>query len=100
MYGIFFIPNSSYISISKKLYVIGIIYQTGNVLKQIFKVVLVEKAVQIVYSCILAPLRDRDFFSLEQLKRAIKELLEICNNKFFQNQSISRKQKFDREEKH
>jgi transposase len=59
---------------------------------------LVENAVNIVYSRIFAPLRNRIFFTIEELNDAIKELLEIHNNLPFQKEPISRKEKFEKEE--
>lgn len=61
---------------------------------------LVENAVQIVYSRIYAPLRNQVFFSLEELNRAISEQLELCNNMPFQGQPLSRRQKYEGQEKH
>jgi transposase len=59
----------------------------------------VEKAVSIVYSRIYAPIRDRVFFSLEELNEAIRESLDVHNATHFQNREESRKDIFDREEK-
>lgn len=61
---------------------------------------LVEGAVKIAYSRIYAPLRDRVFFSLEELNDAISELLEQHNNQTFQNKDHSRRQLFEATEKH
>lgn len=60
---------------------------------------LVENAVNIVYSRIYAPLRDRLFYSIEELNLAIAELLEVHNNKAFQKIPQSRREKFEQEEK-
>ena len=61
---------------------------------------LVEKAVSIVYTRIFAPLRDRVFFSLEELNFAIKELLEKYNKDYlFQKEAISRRDKFEKNER-
>lgn len=60
---------------------------------------LVENAVNIVYSRIYAPLRDRVFHSLEALNEAISELLEAHNNEPFQKTTQSRREKFEQEEK-
>ena len=60
---------------------------------------LVEGAVNIVYSWIFAKLRDREFYSLEELNIAIWEELEKYNNRPMQRLKISRKQLFDETEK-
>jgi len=56
---------------------------------------LAENAVKIAYSRIFAPLRDRDFYSLRELNRAIKQKLEDHNNRCFQRLSMSRRQLFE-----
>ncbi len=45
----------------------------------------VESAVYLVENQVLAPLRDRKFFSLEELNEAMREPLEAINKKPFQN---------------
>jgi transposase len=60
---------------------------------------LVENAVQLVYQRIYAPLRNRTFYSLEELNEAIWELLEEHNNKAFQRLEISRRELFERAER-
>jgi transposase len=55
---------------------------------------LVENAVKNIYTRIYAPLRDRVFFSLEELNLAIKEKLEKHNKTNFQNRDYSRSQLF------
>ncbi len=55
----------------------------------------VEKGVQIVEQQILAPLRDRTFFSLDELNQEINRLLDIVNNQPFQKLSGSRKTWFE-----
>ncbi len=60
---------------------------------------LVEKHVSIVYNRIYAPLRNEVFFSLEELNEAISELLDKHNNTDFQQEKISRKEKFEQTEK-
>ena len=55
----------------------------------------VEVGVQIVERWILARLRDRQFFSLPQLNRAIAELLAELNRKPFQKLPGSRKSMFE-----
>ena len=54
----------------------------------------VESGVQIVEREILAPLRDRTFFSLGALNRAIRELLEKVNKRPFQKLEGSRAELF------
>jgi transposase len=60
---------------------------------------LVENAVKIAYQRIYAPLRNRTFFSLEELNEAIWVLLEQHNNTQFQRLKISRKGLFEKIEK-
>ena len=60
---------------------------------------LVENAVSIVYSRIYAPLRNRLFYSLEQLNKAIADLLEVHNNQDFQGRDHSRREKFEQKER-
>jgi transposase len=55
----------------------------------------VEVGVQVVERWILARLRDRIFFSLAELNRAIAQLLEVLNNRPMQHLGKSRKQLFD-----
>jgi transposase len=55
----------------------------------------VEVGVQIVERWILARLRDRQFFSLPQLNRAIADLLSELNRKPFQKLPGSRKSMFE-----
>jgi transposase len=59
---------------------------------------LVENMVNIVYSRIFAPLRNRSFFHIRELNAAILELLEAHNNQPFQKEPVSRRQKYDLEE--
>jgi len=60
---------------------------------------IVEKTVSIVYSRIFAPLRDRIFYSLAALNKAIAELLAIHNQQCFQQRSESRSELFEQEKK-
>jgi len=60
---------------------------------------LVEKHVSFVYSRIFAPLRNRVFYSIEELNQAIWELLEKLNNEIFQGRDYSRHDRFEAEEK-
>lgn len=56
----------------------------------------VESGVQIVEREILAPLRDRTFFSLGELNRAMRELLEKVNHRPFQKLEGSRTELFEK----
>lgn len=60
----------------------------------------VERAVNIAYSRIFAPLRNQVFYSLKSLNEALSELLAAHNNKHFQKRPVSRRHLFDQEEKH
>lgn len=55
----------------------------------------VESGVQIVEREILARLRDRTFFSLGELNRAIRELLVALNERPFQKLDTSRRELFE-----
>ena len=54
-----------------------------------------EVAVQIVQRWILARLRNRTFFSLEELNGAIRELLDQLNNRVMRHLGMSRRQLFE-----
>jgi transposase len=58
----------------------------------------VERMVQIIYTRIYAPLRDRLFTSLEELNDTIMELLEDHNNLPLQGRKESRNEIFNAEE--
>ena len=60
---------------------------------------LVENAVGIVYTRIFAPLRNWKFYSLEELNRAIKGLLESHNNMAMQKLKKSRREQFEESER-
>jgi len=60
---------------------------------------LAENAVGIVYSWIFAKLRSRTFYSLAELNAAIREELELYNNKPMQRLKKSRRQLFNELEK-
>ena len=60
----------------------------------------VERAVNMAYSRIFAPLRNRIFHRLGDLNEAISDLLTIHNDKHFQRRPISRRMLFEQEEKH
>lgn len=51
---------------------------------------LVEGAVKIVYQRIYAVMRNRTFYSIEELRQAIRELLEELNNRPLQTYGVSR----------
>lgn len=55
---------------------------------------LVENAVNLAYQRIYYPLRDMDFFSLDDLNREIKKLLTGYNNLLFQRKQASRRELF------
>lgn len=55
---------------------------------------LVENAVRLVYQRIYYPLSKEQFFSLEQLNRAITERLDKYNDIQFQRKDLSRRQLF------
>ena len=61
---------------------------------------LVEKAVSIVYNQIYAVLRNRVFYSLDELNQAIWDCLDQINNKNFQGKPFSRRDLFEQEERH
>jgi len=58
----------------------------------------VERHVAIVYNRLYAPLRDREFYSLEEINEAFLELLDDHNSKNFQGKEYSRKDLFVRDE--
>jgi transposase len=60
---------------------------------------LVENAVRLAYQRIYAPLRNMVFHSIAQLNRAIKEHLEMHNNKQMQKLDVSRRDLFNSTEK-
>ena len=60
---------------------------------------LVENAVKLVYQRIYAPLRNKTFYSLEELNEAIWDLLEKHNNTPFQRLDVSRRELFEKIEK-
>jgi len=59
----------------------------------------VEKGVDIAYKRVFAPLRDTEFYSLEELNYHIAKQLDIHNQTNFQNRSYSREDRFINEEK-
>ena len=60
---------------------------------------LVEGLIRILYSRIYAPLRNRTFYSLNEINLAIAELLEQHNNAMFSRRNESRRQVFESSEK-
>lgn len=54
----------------------------------------VEKEVLLTYQRLYAPIRDRDFFSLEQINAAFEEQLKIHHQLHFQKKTISRLEQF------
>lgn len=61
---------------------------------------MVERAVNIVYVNIYAPLRNLQFTSLVALNRAIKERLTLLNEKPYKNTPYSRRYLFEGQERH
>jgi transposase len=59
----------------------------------------VENHVKIAYQRIYAPLRDKQFYSIQELNKAIAEQLDIHNNKLLQKRDYSRSERFEQEEK-
>lgn len=59
----------------------------------------VEKAVDLSYKRVYAPLRHYNFFSIEELNVAIGKQLEEHNSKLFQRKDYSRKKLFEEEKK-
>jgi transposase len=77
-------------------------YQTSIVAARVRKPrdkASVEKAVDIAYQRIYAPLRQHTFYSLEELNAAILRQLAWHNEQLFQGKDYSRKQLFEQEEK-
>ena len=61
---------------------------------------MVERAVNIVYTQVYAPLRNRDFDSLEALNAAMSEQLLLLNNKPYKNTVYSRWYYYEQKEQH
>jgi transposase len=59
----------------------------------------VEKAVDLSYKHIYAPLRNQTFQSLQELNKAIVKQVELFNNRPFKNKAGTRKQLFEQHEK-
>ena len=60
----------------------------------------VEGHVKITYQRIYAPLRDRIFFNIEEVNAAIRNQLELHNDKNFKGKNYSRRQQFNEQEQH
>lgn len=60
---------------------------------------LAEHGVQLIYQRIYYPLNEITFYSLSDLNRAIREQLNLHNNRLFQHRPYSRKQCFIANEK-
>ena len=61
---------------------------------------LVEGLVRILYSRIYAPLRNRTFYSINEINTAVEELLEKHNNTPFTQRPESRRELFEMQERH
>ncbi len=61
---------------------------------------LVENQVKLVYSRVYAKLRDRQFFDLASLNKAIKERMHAHNQTRMQRKEYSREERFIADEKH
>jgi len=55
---------------------------------------LVENHVKLTYQRVFAPLRDRQFFSIESLNEAILELVKKHNQKRMQQMDVTREERF------
>jgi transposase len=60
---------------------------------------MVERAVSLVYTHVYAPLRNRDFTSLQSLNTAMHEQLILLNNKPYKNTPYSRWYFFEQQER-
>ena len=60
---------------------------------------MVERAVNIVYTHVYAPLREREFTSLAALNAAMQEQLVLLNNKPYKNTPYSRGYFFEQQER-
>lgn len=60
---------------------------------------MVERAVNIVYTHVYAPLRHREFSSLEALNAAMQEQLNLLNNKPYKNTPYSRWYFYEQQER-
>jgi transposase len=60
---------------------------------------LVEGAVKIIYGTIYDKLKEKTFYSLQELNKAIREALEEHNNRLLKGRTYSRRQLFEEIEK-
>ena len=60
---------------------------------------MVERAVNIVYTHVYAPLRNHEFTSLEALNAAIQQQTVLLNNKPYKNTPFSRRYFFEQQER-
>jgi transposase len=56
---------------------------------------LVENAVRLLYQRVFAPLRNKTFYSLEELNTAIRDLVDKHNRRMMQILKVSRQELFD-----
>ena len=56
---------------------------------------LVEAAVNLVYTRVMAPLRGKSFATLDEMNEAMWEQLELLNNREMKRIRLSRRQRFD-----
>jgi transposase len=59
----------------------------------------VEKGVDMTYTRVYAPLRNKQFYSLEELNHHILKQVELHNNTYLQKRDYSREDRFNIEEK-
>ncbi len=59
----------------------------------------VENAVKIIYQRVFAPLRNQEFYSLQELNEAIKIRLDDHNNRKLSKMTVSRRELFEATEK-
>ncbi len=74
-------------------------YMTASRVRKPRDKATVENAVRLAYQRIYAPLRDQQFFSLEELQHRVMEQLEWHNTQHFQAKTYSRKELFETQEK-
>ncbi|MEO6548190.1 MAG: IS21 family transposase [Ferruginibacter sp.] len=61
---------------------------------------MVERAVNIIYTHVYAPLRNMEFTSLEALNTAMHQQLTLLNNKPYKNTAYSRRYFYEQHEQH
>lgn len=74
-------------------------YMTASRVRKPRDKATVENAVRLAYQRIYAPLRDQQFFNLEELQHRVIEQLEWHNTQHFQAKTYSRKELFETQEK-